>query len=226
MAEREGFEPSKDLKSLHDFQSCALDQLSHLSIPYSVSSHSCSQLHYYISEKRICQQIFCGNFNFFQKNRRLLDVAAESCYNESRKIQWERMNFMGNAVEPLWKDRKRHFGLPLSFTKYSMSDDRLFVETGFLNLHMEEILLYRVRDICLHLSLGQRIFGVGSVVIQTSDKTAPTIELKNIKNPREVKEQIHRQVEAMNIPRRMRFGEILDGDGNPGEDDDDLLGHE
>lgn len=117
-----------------------------------------------------------------------------------------------SQMEPLWKDRKRHFGLPLSFTKYSMTDDRLFLETGLLNLHCEEILLYRVRDICLHLSLYQRLFGMGSVVLQTSDKSAPTVELKNIANPREVKEQIHRQVEAMKIARRMRFGEILDDD--------------
>ncbi len=31
LAERKGFEPLKEFKSLHDFQSCALDQLSHLS---------------------------------------------------------------------------------------------------------------------------------------------------------------------------------------------------
>ena len=116
------------------------------------------------------------------------------------------------SMEPLWKDRRRYFGLPISFTKYSMSDDRLFVETGFFNIHAEEILLYRVRDICLHLNLYQRIFGMGSVVLQTSDKSAPTVELKNIANPREVKEQIHRQVEQMKIARRMRFGEILDDD--------------
>ena len=128
------------------------------------------------------------------------------------------------SMEPLWNDRRRYFGLPISFTKYAMSDDRLFVESGFFNIHCEEILLYRVRDICLHLSLWQRIFGVGSVILQTSDKTAPTIELKSIKHPREVKEQIHRQVEEMKIARRMRFGEILDGDVEDGMDNlDDVM---
>ena len=128
-----------------------------------------------------------------------------------------------SAIDAQWKDRKRHFGLPISFTKYSMSDDRLFVETGFFNIHQEEILLYRVRDICLHMNLYQRIFGMGSVVLQTSDKTAPTLELKNIAHPREVKEQLHRQVEAMKIARRMRFGEILDDDGDL---DEELVDHE
>ena len=128
------------------------------------------------------------------------------------------------SMEPLWNDRRRYFGLPISFTKYAMSDDRLFVESGFFNIHCEEILLYRVRDICLHLSLWQRIFGVGSVILQTSDKTAPTVELKSIKHPREVKEQIHRQVEEMKIARRMRFGEILDGDVEDGMDNlDDVM---
>ena len=117
-----------------------------------------------------------------------------------------------STLEHLWKDRKRHFGLPLSFTKYSMSEDRLFIETGLLNLHCEEILLYRVRDICLHLSLYQRLFRMGSIILQTSDKTAPTVELKNIANPREVKEQLHRQVEAMKLSHRMHLGEILDDD--------------
>ena len=61
------------------------------------------------------------------------------------------------AITYLWKDRKRHLGLPLSFTRYSLSEDRLFCETGLLNMKSDEILLYRVRDLRLTISLGQRI---------------------------------------------------------------------
>ena len=113
----------------------------------------------------------------------------------------------------LWNDRKRRFGLPLSFTKYRLTEDRIFCETGFLNLHEEEILLYRVRDLELKMSLGQRIFGVGSVLIHSSDKTNPSLELKNIKRPREVKEQIYQQVEACKEARRMRTREFVGDDG-------------
>ncbi len=118
-------------------------------------------------------------------------------------------NSMEN-VKLLWKDRKRHLGMPLSFTRYSMSDDRIFLETGCLNLTLEEILLYRVRDITLKRSFGQRIFGVGTVILQSSDKSNPVLELKNIKKPRQVKELIHRQVEEMKISRNVRLGEILE----------------
>ena len=105
--------------------------------------------------------------------------------------------------------------MPLSFTRYSMSEDRIFLETGCLNLTQEEILLYRVRDITLKCSLGQRIFGVGTVILQSSDKSNPTLELKNIKKSRQVKEMIHRQVEEMKVSRNMRLGEILEnGNGH------------
>ena len=66
------------------------------------------------------------------------------------------------SIEYLWRDRKRRLGLPLSFTKYSLSEDRLFCETGLFNLKQDEVLLYRVRDLQLNMTLGQRIFGVGT----------------------------------------------------------------
>ena len=121
-------------------------------------------------------------------------------------------------LEYLWKDRRRRFGLPLSFTRYSMTEDRFFLETGFFNIRTEEVLLYRVRDISLERKFGQRIFGVGSIRLVSSDKTMPEITIKNIKDPKDVKELLHRQVEEMKTKRRMRFGEIS-GDFSLGDDD-------
>lgn len=128
----------------------------------------------------------------------------------------------GNIVY-IWKDRKRYFGLPLSFTRYALSEDRLFLSEGFLNIKDDEVLLYRVRDIDTSRNLWQRLFGVGTVVVMSSDKSMPNLVLKNIKDPVTVKELIHEQVEEMKIRRRVRFGEImtndLDGDGEPDMDD-------
>lgn len=118
-----------------------------------------------------------------------------------------------SMVEFIWKDRKRYMGLPLSFTKYKLSEDRIFCETGFFTIREEEILLYRIRDLELKLTLGQRLFGVGSVMIHSSDKTMPTLELKNIKKPRQVKEMLYRQVENCKDLRRMRTMEFV-GDGH------------
>lgn len=123
------------------------------------------------------------------------------------------------AIDYIWADRKRILGMPLTFTRYRMSEDRLFLSTGFFTTKDDEILLYRVRDISLTITLWQRIFGVGTVTIISSDKTLPTLELKNIKQPRMIKEKIHQQVEEMKIRRRMRIGEIMT-DQNPNDDDD------
>ena len=125
-------------------------------------------------------------------------------------------------IEYVWKDRKRYLGMPLSFTRYAMSEDRLFTSVGFLNIRDDEILLYRVRDIDTSRNLWQRLFGVGTVTVMSSDKTMPTIVLKNIKNPVDVKEMIHEQVEEMKLKRRVRVGEIM---GN-GFDEDDSLNDE
>ena len=126
------------------------------------------------------------------------------------------------AIEYIWKDKKRYFGMPISFTRYGMSEDRLFISVGFLNIKDDEVLLYRVRDIDTSRSLWQRIFGVGTITVMSSDKTMPTMVLKNVKNPVEVKELLHSQVEDIKLKRRVRIGEIM---GN-GLDEDDTLDDE
>lgn len=119
----------------------------------------------------------------------------------------------------IWHDRKHHLGMPLSFTRYALSEDRLFLSVGFLSVRDDELLLYRVRDISSRRTLWQRIFGVGTVTISSSDKTNPTLVLQNIKRPLEVKELIHKSVEENKLRRRVRIGEVM---GSTDDDDDDL----
>lgn len=140
----------------------------------------------------------------------------------------------GKINDILWHDRKRwvFFGLPFSFTRYSVSRERLFVSTGFLSVKDDEVRLYRVMDISLKRSLGQRIFGLGTVQICSADKTMKDFELKNIKNPVATKELIsdlvERQRDAKRVVNRenminyesepdgpMGPDEIFDEDGSP-----------
>ena len=117
----------------------------------------------------------------------------------------------------LWQDRKRHLGMPISFTVYSLSEDRLFRETGLLSRTYEEVLLYRIRDISLKRSLWQMIFGVGTIIVHSSDKSSGTLEIENVKSPKQVKELIHQLVEESKTRRRFRFGEF-DTIGDDNED--------
>ena len=131
------------------------------------------------------------------------------------------MAFRGDQY--IWRDRKRFLGMPLSFTRYALSEDRLFLSVGFFSIKDEEVLLYRVRDISSSRTLWQRLFGVGTVTVISSDKTMPNLVLKNIKNPMRIKEVLHNQVEEMKIRRRMRVGEVMGmPDYNDAGDDADL----
>ena len=137
-----------------------------------------------------------------------------------------------DSINYIWKDRKRVFGLPWTFTRYRLSEDRLFCEKGFLNIKQDEVLLYRVRDLQLNLKLTQRIFGVGTICVVSSDKSVPHLDLVNVKHPREVKELIHKNVEEAKDKRRMRTMEVMGGSGEldvhdpDGDLDDELCGEE
>lgn len=128
-------------------------------------------------------------------------------------------------MELIWKERKRLVcGLPWTFTKYSLSEDRLFVETGFLNQRQDEVQLYRVLDVSVTRSLIQRIFGLGTIHVKTSDKSLGNFDLINIRNVRDVKENIVQLVEDARDRKRVSSREFIvdsdDTDDNDLEDDD------
>src|SRR5699024_10219610 len=89
--------------------------------------------------------------------------------------------------EVLWADTKRFLGMPITFTKYKVDENRLYCKKGLLRTETDELLLYRIMDIRSSQTLGQRIFGVGTVVLFCTDKTSGVLELKNIKKPDQVR---------------------------------------
>lgn len=126
------------------------------------------------------------------------------------------------ATEPLlWKDKKRIFGLAISFTGYELTESRLLVKTGLLNIHEEELRLFRVRDLSTQESLLDRIFGVGSIVLHTSDATSPTLKIQHVKNSMKVKELLSAQVEEARMKNRVRSMEVSDNVGEDEVCDDD-----
>lgn len=115
------------------------------------------------------------------------------------------------ATEPLlWKDKKRIFGMAISFTRYELTESRLLVKTGLLNIREEELRLFRVRDLSTQESLLDRLFGVGSIVLHTSDATSPTLKIQHVKNSMRVKELLSAQVEEARMKNRVRSMEVND----------------
>ena len=113
-------------------------------------------------------------------------------------------------AERLFRDRKRNWcGLPWSFTIYSFDEERIFIESGVFTKKEDEVRLYRVLDISLTRSFIQRIFKMGTITIDSSDKTLKCFQLKNIKNSREVKEQLSQLVEEERQRKRITGREYM-----------------
>lgn len=112
-----------------------------------------------------------------------------------------------------WKDRKRIiFGLPWSFTRYRLTDDKLIVSTGLFSINEEEIRLYRIMDVTLKRSLGERLWGLGTIHICSSDKTTPELDIKRVRQSADVKEMLSDMVEAARKKNRVSAREFMSGD--------------
>ncbi|HIZ19427.1 MAG TPA: PH domain-containing protein [Firmicutes bacterium] len=114
-----------------------------------------------------------------------------------------------------WTERKRllFFGLPFTFTTYTLSPKKLELKTGFFTTVINDILLYRVMDTTLSRNLLQKLFGLGSVQVVSSDKTHPNLCIHNIRNAKDFKEALDEQVERERLRMRFRTGEYIDNDG-------------
>ena len=118
-------------------------------------------------------------------------------------------------MEKIWSDRKRLWcGLPWTFTVYSLSNDRLFVKSGLLSAREDEVRLYRILDISLKRTLLQRIFGLSTIELHTSDRTLGNFNLVNIKKGYDVKETLSQLVEKVRTEKRVTnreyMGDIVD----------------
>lgn len=115
-----------------------------------------------------------------------------------------------SANEYVWKDRKRTiFGLPLSFTIYKLTEEKLLIETGFFSKKEEEIRLYRIMDLTLNRPFGQRIFGVGTIHCCTADKSTPEFDILKIKKSSEIKNMISDMVEREREKKRVSAREFM-----------------
>jgi uncharacterized membrane protein YdbT with pleckstrin-like domain len=126
------------------------------------------------------------------------------------------------ADKVIWQDRKRIvFGLPWTFTKYKLMEDKLQICTGFMNKKEEEIRLYRVMDITLEKPFAQRIFGLGTLKCNSADKTTPVFYIEKVKNPDKIRDLLSNMVETERSKKRVSSREFMSYDGDDADIDDD-----
>ena len=103
-----------------------------------------------------------------------------------------------------FRERKRwiFFGLPFTFTIYTVKEEVITVDTGFLNKEENDCYMYKVQDVTLKTSLWERIFGLGTILCYTGDTTSPPLIMVHIKNARAIKDFILEQSEVARRKRR------------------------
>ncbi|MBQ1902813.1 MAG: PH domain-containing protein, partial [Ruminococcus sp.] len=112
----------------------------------------------------------------------------------------------------IWTDKKRTlFGLPLSFTRYFLTENKFITRSGFLSVQEDEFELYRVTDKKLMLSLGQRIFKCGTIMMHVKDVDTPIKIVKSVKKPRQVLEQLDKYININRDKYRVRGRDMVGG---------------
>ena len=104
------------------------------------------------------------------------------------------------SCEVIWRDRKRHLGLPISFYRYYIVKKegewvKFFRHKGFLSAIIDDINVYRCYDVTLFVSFAYKIFGTGTIEISSNDAHAPIFHMRHIKNPYKVRDLISNLIE-------------------------------
>ena len=104
-----------------------------------------------------------------------------------------------NYVE---RKRIKFFGLPFSFTKYFISEEKLTLTTGFLSTTEDDAFMYKIQDVRLTRTLLERIFKLGTITCYTGDTTHPELFLFHIKHSNVIKDFIMQSSEEARRKRR------------------------
>lgn len=111
----------------------------------------------------------------------------------------------------LWTGKNHtFFGQPWTFTRYSLYRDRFLVNRGLLTRHQEELRLYRIKDIVLRQSLLQRIFGLGTLTVHSTDSSTTRFYIVNIKDPERIAKLLSDSAESERTSKGLTMMECFD----------------
>ena len=94
-------------------------------------------------------------------------------------------------------------------TRYRLTTQRLFAQTGLIAKNLEEVELFRVKDVTLRQGVLDRLLGVGTVTVLSTDDTAPELELAGIRDPLAVKEALRTAFRAARQREGLRTAEFI-----------------
>ncbi len=121
----------------------------------------------------------------------------------------------------IWTGKKRILGMPISLTRYILTETKLVTRIGLFSIKEDEIELYRIYDKSLQLKFGQRIFGCGTINLMSKDSDTPVKQIYCVKSPREVKRQLDEAVQKQLDKYYVRGRDMIGAGIAPDRDNDD-----
>ncbi|HEY5710926.1 MAG TPA: PH domain-containing protein [Allosphingosinicella sp.] len=93
--------------------------------------------------------------------------------------------------------------------RFEVTNERLVIRRGIIMKSVDEIELYRIKDVRINFSLINQMAGIGTISIASSDETtrAADLVISNVANAQERREAMRRLVDAA---RRLRGVRELD----------------
>ena len=86
--------------------------------------------------------------------------------------------------------------------EYRLYQDSLEIETGLVSRHVDNLQLFRVRDLSLHQSLISRVLGVGDISVASTDQTTPHLTIRGVADPRALYDALREGVARSQATRR------------------------
>jgi len=100
---------------------------------------------------------------------------------------------------------------------FEFTSERMRIYEGILNQEINEVELYRVKDTRLEKPFWLRIFGLSNIVLQTSDRSLPEVNIRAVRDGAEIREKLRKQVETLRDKKRVREVDFEGSDGDDGE---------
>ncbi len=88
--------------------------------------------------------------------------------------------------------------------RYTLTSQRIKMEEGVFSKHLEEVELYRIKDTELLRPFIQRLVGLGTVRVMSSDATMPELVIPSVPDASTVREHIRKNVELVRRARGVR----------------------
>ncbi len=94
--------------------------------------------------------------------------------------------------------------LQVKFTEFIIDAERITLRKGILNRTVQSVELYRIQDVTSLHPWWQRMFGIGAVIVMTSDTNNPVWRLPGMQDAEQLRNELNKAAIALREVKGVR----------------------